>query len=566
MEQDKKTVEEKNREMAIAYAKYLMEHNLKPGEESEADFVEPESSKEEETKKEEAKTNKTSEKQISERMTAIEDAAADPIFLIDRMLDKIDEKATEVTPKIKKTLGNIAAKYDSSRKIIGIAVLVMCVLCAAVMIVFDKFTLYEYAYNGKVLGFVDSQDDVTNVLSIASDQLNKVKEDKEAEDIEFKANDNVSFKLVRASGQDVDDADTMVNKLAYMTDIEVTAYAIYDGANLVTVVKSQEDAEGLLVAVKNILGTPDEGMKLLSVDFEKPLEIKPVNIMLTSVQSNAAATEQMTKGGSTKYYHLVEEGETVSSIAKEFNVNVEDVYDEDDSKVAEKAWSGDKVCIHKTTVPVSVRIVEKGKMKEIVPYETIEQESGDYYIGDTVVGVEGVDGVQLFEGTLTKVGGKVTDRKTIKLEVLTEKVDKIIYIGTSPKPKSTPTGTFRCPLGRGSYIITSGVGARWGTTHEGVDMASFIGNSVYAADGGTVIRAGWYGSYGNCIDIQHANGWITRYGHLSSIGVSAGEGVYPGQLIGAVGSTGFSTGPHLHFETRQNGVIYDPESLVSGGL
>lgn len=537
MEQDKKTVEEKNREMAAAYAKYLKDHDMKPGEKKE-----------------------------SERMSAIEDAAADPIFLIDRMLDKIDKKVSEATPKVKKALRNVAVKYDSSRKIIGIAILVVCVLCAAVMIVFDKFTVYEYAYNGKVLGFVDSQDDVTNVLSIASDQLNKVKEDKEAEDIEFKANDNVSFKLVRAAGQDVDDADTMVNKLAYMTDIEVTAYAIYDGDNLVTVVKSQEDAERLLVAVKNILGAPDEGMKIISVDFEKPLEIRPINVMLTSVQSNATAEEQMTKGGSAKYYHLVEDGETVSSIAKKFNVNVEDIYDEDDSKVVEKAWQGDKVCIHKTTVPVSVKLVEKGKMKEIVPFETIEQESADYYIGDTVVGVEGVDGVQIFEGTLTKVGGKVTNRKTISMEVLTEKVDKIIYIGTTKRPKTAPTGTFRNPMLPGSYLITSGVGPRWGRNHDGVDMAAPIGTSVYASDGGVVVSAGWNGGYGNCILVEHANGWKTRYGHLSFIGVSVGEKVYQGQYIGDVGSTGNSTGPHLHFETLLNGEVYDPEQIVSGGL
>lgn len=97
-------------------------------------------------------------------------------------------------------------------------------------------------------------------------------------------------------------------------------------------------------------------------------------------------------------------------------------------------------------------------------------------------------------------------------------------------------------------------------------MASYTGCHVFASDGGTVISASYANGYGNCIDIKHNDGWITRYAHLSYIGVSVGQKVYQGQYIGNVGSTGNSTGPHLHFETRKNGIFVDPDSKVVGGL
>lgn len=95
--------------------------------------------------------------------------------------------------------------------------------------------------------------------------------------------------------------------------------------------------------------------------------------------------------------------------------------------------------------------------------------------------------------------------------------------------------------------------------HNGVDLAADIGTPVYAADSGTVVFAGWHsGGYGNLVVIDHGNGFQTYYGHLSRISVRCAAGVGAGQVIGAVGTTGNSTGPHLHFEIQQNGVPTSP--------
>ena len=106
--------------------------------------------------------------------------------------------------------------------------------------------------------------------------------------------------------------------------------------------------------------------------------------------------------------------------------------------------------------------------------------------------------------------------------------------------------------------ITSPFGWRWGRMHEGLDLGAAYGTPIMAAASGTVIYAGWEGGYGNLTVIDHGGGLATAYGHQSHIGVSVGEQVTQGQEIGNVGSTGHSTGPHLHFEVRVNGQAVDP--------
>jgi murein DD-endopeptidase MepM/ murein hydrolase activator NlpD len=106
--------------------------------------------------------------------------------------------------------------------------------------------------------------------------------------------------------------------------------------------------------------------------------------------------------------------------------------------------------------------------------------------------------------------------------------------------------------------ITSPFGWRWGRMHTGIDLGAAYGTSIAAAAAGSVIYAGWLGGYGNLTVIDHGGGLATAYAHQSRIAVSAGESVAQGQIIGYVGSTGHSTGPHLHFEVRVNGQPVDP--------
>ena len=106
--------------------------------------------------------------------------------------------------------------------------------------------------------------------------------------------------------------------------------------------------------------------------------------------------------------------------------------------------------------------------------------------------------------------------------------------------------------------VTSGFGSRWGRMHEGIDIAVPLGTAVRAAAAGTVINAGWMGGYGNLVVVDHGNGLSTAYAHNTSFAVSVGQSVAAGEVVSYSGSTGNSTGPHVHFEVRVDGSAVDP--------
>jgi len=580
------------RAAALAYARFLKDNNLTPGEEFPAEPEEdgeeeaaeetvPESELTEGEKAERKKKAKEEKKLEAQRQAALEKIRkreeaksrnkekflrqgkaplAGVTNLHDKIQDGIDSTFSNIGKDIIRGLHRISSTYRNSRRTIGIAILVTGMLAAGILIVFDLNTVYEYAYNGKVLGYVNSQEEVTDVLDIAGRQLTY--NSSTVADVKFVANQNVTFNPVDGRGKSTDDSDTVVNKLIYMTDIETEAYAVYDGEKAVAIVKDQNDADALLLQTKADLSTPDRGMELVSAEFTNDLSVKQVNVLLGSVQSNVAAQTQMSKGGEMNVYHVVEENETVGSLAAVFGVEDFEVYDEENKEPVTEIEQGDRVCIRCHVDPVSVKMVERGKLKETIEFKTIKKESDEYYKGDSFLEQEGQNGTQIFNGTITKIGGEVVERKNDSPpEVLVEKKDKIIVVGTAERPKTAATGTFIVPLDH--YVITSEWGGRWGRLHEGMDLAAPTGTPIHASDGGKIIKANYWSGHGLCVEIDHGNGVITRYSHCSAVFVSIGDLVYQGQHIANVGNTGHSFGSHCHFEVRVNGSSQNPRNYIN---
>lgn len=587
------------RAAALAYAKFLRDNDLVPGEAAYAepaeagdeaadpvaeapseeataegapkaeDGTDPENKNNEEKRREAKKAadlekiRKREDAKAKDREKFLEggkDSLASVMNLHDKVQDGIDSTLSKLGKDIIRGAHRIGSSYNNTRRGIGIAILVTGLLAAGILIVFDMFTVYEYAYNGKVLGYVKNQEEVTDILDVAARQLT-YNSSTEA-DVKFVANQNVTFNPVDGRGKSTDDSDTVVNKLIYMTDIETEAYAVYDGDKVVAVVKDQNDADALLLQTKADLSVPDKGMELISSEFTNELSVKPVNVLLGSVQSNAAAQEQMTNGGTMNTYHIVENGETVHSLASDFGVEDLEVYDESNNEPVTEVEAGDRVCIRCNVSPVAVKMVEQGRLKEVIEYETIKKETDEYYKGDSHLEQEGQNGVQIFEGVITKISGEVTDRKeTAEPEIIREKKDKIILVGTAERPKTAATGTFIMPIEH--YVVTSEWGGRWGRMHEGMDFGAGTGTPIYASDGGKVIKANYWSGHGLCVEIDHGNGVITRYSHCSAVHVSIGDLVYQGQHIANVGNTGHSFGSHLHFEVRVNGVSQNPRNYVN---
>lgn len=116
-----------------------------------------------------------------------------------------------------------------------------------------------------------------------------------------------------------------------------------------------------------------------------------------------------------------------------------------------------------------------------------------------------------------------------------------------------------------AFRYSSPFGRRWGRMHEGVDLAGAYGSPIYTTGDGTVTRAGWVSGYGNLVEVTHDFGLVTRYGHMSKIRVKVGQRVSRGDRLGDMGSTGRSTGNHVHYEVRVNGTPVNPMTYLKAG-
>lgn len=245
-------------------------------------------------------------------------------------------------------------------------------------------------------------------------------------------------------------------------------------------------------------------------------------------------------------YYTVQPGDTVSDIASQFGVTVNTLLWENNLTAYNVIRPGDKLAI----LPTS------GIRHKVTSGDTLAKIAKQYDVDQEKI----IDANKLASANDLHVGEEL-----------------LIPGGKKPAPPPLPTYAIRRilapqPVGRvvtGSGAMSWPNGCRritqyYSWRHSGVDIACEYGQTIHAADAGTVITAtsGWNGGYGTYIIINHGNGTQTLYGHLSKLYVSVGDEVEKGESIGAEGSTGRSTGPHLHFEVRAGGVRRNPFSYV----
>lgn len=205
--------------------------------------------------------------------------------------------------------------------------------------------------------------------------------------------------------------------------------------------------------------------------------------------------------------------------------------------------------------PFSLDIIIKDKRTErvVLPQTTILNYDETLEKGEEVVEREGVDGELLRNSENFFINGQVVKTEVLDEVVSIEPSSEIRRVGDrdeAMKPK------FGWPsIGR----ITSGFGPRFDGFHRGLDIANYLGATVRASQRGKVVFAGFSGSYGNVVIIDHKGGYQTRYAHLLKPLVSVSQIVDKNEAIGLMGSTGNSTGSHVHFEILKNGELIDPE-------
>ena len=213
-----------------------------------------------------------------------------------------------------------------------------------------------------------------------------------------------------------------------------------------------------------------------------------------------------------------------------------------------------------------------------VAFQTVKQNSSALYVGSTKTSTQGQNGINRKTTVITYLDGKEASRQESKTEVVKKPVNQVVLVGTKKKATNTATKnnnknntktdnktntkgapSFAWPT---SGRVSSRYGQRDGRLHAGIDISKPVGSTVKASAGGTVTRAGSAGTYGILVEINHGNGWVTRYAHNSKVLVKVGDKVSKGQSIALSGNTGRSTGPHVHFEIRYNGSAKDPLSYL----
>lgn len=179
------------------------------------------------------------------------------------------------------------------------------------------------------------------------------------------------------------------------------------------------------------------------------------------------------------------------------------------------------------------------------------------YIGDSRR-YEGKDGKRNIKKSITLLNGVNKKEDIIESYTVEEPIDEIIYAG-SKNPIDENIAFLSIPSRGG---ITSNYGSRWGETHHGLDIAGKIGEPIKVAASGKVENTSYDNIYGNKIVVNHGGGITTIYGHCSEVLVNVGDNIKQGDTIGKIGTTGRSTGPHLHFELRENNIAINPLGYI----
>ena len=327
---------------------------------------------------------------------------------------------------------------------------------------------------------------------------------------------------------------------------------------------------------------PTEGQKiereLTEFDFNEKVVVRNTYVDEDQVLSEEEAKNILLGNIEEIVEYELKEGDNIWDIAIKHGTTMDHILEinpqiEDETRMQ----IGEVIKLEVPDPILSISTTEQATFKELIPAEIEYVEFSDLYKDETKVYQEGYDGVKEITVDVHKVNGKEVSRDLITEKVLKEPKTKVIAFGTKEKPKPTTSnsnkkpsssvsssnsGMFMHPL-NGAGTLTSNYGSRWGSFHRGLDIAAPAGTPIYAAASGTVTYSGYnQGGFGKLIIIDHNNGYQTYYAHCSSLYVQVGQKVSKGQNIAGVGSTGNSTGNHVHFEIRSNGTPINPYDYV----
>lgn len=350
-------------------------------------------------------------------------------------------------------------------------------------------------------------------------------------------------------------------------DLKVPGVIIYADSSEIARVESFEAANKVLDEVEKyyLKKLNFQEYTIVSTNIKEKVTTYETLMEAGKIQEVDETVQKIVNGRGIEKTYTIKQGDTIWDIAFNNGMTIEEIQAANPTTNLDKISIDQEIKLALSEPFLNVEIVADVKAIEDVPYTVKNVNDSTMYKGKSKVTTKGKVGSAEVEKKVTVLNGNVTKEEVLETKVITAAVQQVVAVGTkkattSSYVASSSTGTFSWPA-RGT--ITSRYGRRWGELHTGLDIAVPRGTTVKAADSGVVSFAGWNGGYGYCVIINHKNGYQTLYGHNSKLSVKVGQEVSKGQKIASSGSTGRSTGPHIHFEVRKNGVTQNPERYLN---
>lgn len=489
---------------------------------------------------------------ISPKEAILSDKAVAAVDWVDLFLDKLFSKASHRFHYIMRKQRAGREWCEAHKRQLLSSVAALAVLAGSATVWAGSITAYEYMYNGKVIGVVKDQRDVYDTIDIMGDKLTYAY----GAEITIDKEKDISFRKVMGTSLDLDSKEDVLNEFTYLRDMNASAYAIQVDGQKKATLYSKKCAEKILNDIQSGYLVESESIEYESVGFAENIEIVEVNTKIGNIQKEDEVLEYMLTGAVQVKTYAVASGDTFNQIAKNMGLSAEDLQLANPGVDPAKLQIGDELVLNKVCPVVTVRTTEIAEYSIPVDYEINYEETATLYKGEQTVKSSGVKGERQVVAQIVRHNGEEVNRNELSSQVISEPKAQVVLKGTKDLPPLIGTGKFIYPA-RGT-TLTSRFGQRWGRMHNGVDLAAPTGTKIRAADGGKVISAGWEGALGYCVRIDHGQNKVTVYGHCSKLFVKKGDKVYQDQHIANIGSTGRSTGPHVHFEVHVNGVPKNP--------
>jgi murein DD-endopeptidase MepM/ murein hydrolase activator NlpD len=354
---------------------------------------------------------------------------------------------------------------------------------------------------------------------------------------------------------------SMTNVLNQLLPEPTIGYEFKVDGDVWFVLESKEEIHRMLEVYKSkYLKNIDDQAQIRSIEFEQDIEINEIKVEDEIFVSVKEAESMINENEDEAVYYTVVAGDSFWMIAKNSGISLAKLIEYNPDMNPERIWPGNKIMFQPANPKMDIIVRFQNTLIEPVEFSTEYIQDSTLYASQRVTVKNGVEGEMRVTYDITMRNGYPTVVEVLSEEILEEPVTRVVRVGTKRTLARTSRNNFGVVVGN----LTSGFGYRRDPIsgvrkfHNAIDIAAPRGTPVYAYTNGKVVTAGWGNMTGNYVVIDHGGGLRTKYLHLSSISVKVGQIVKVGQKIGGVGSTGYSTGNHLHFEVTKNGVAVNP--------